>query len=87
VTTSVAAGGVDAVPGQHLLTADTPEQTAEAVLRVMDDAAERTRLAQAGRARVLSHHAWPSSMKRLDAIIERCMRNFATARQLNPQAS
>ena len=32
---------------------------------------------QAGRARMLSHHAWPSSMQRLDGIIERCLSRFA----------
>jgi len=30
---------------------------------------------------MLSHHAWPRSMQRLDTIIERCVRNFA---QNNP---
>ena len=87
VTTTVAAGGVDALVGEHLLTADTPDQTCAAILRVIGDPNERARLAQAGRARVLSHHAWPSSMKRLDAIVERCLRDFSSERQLRPQAS
>jgi sugar transferase (PEP-CTERM/EpsH1 system associated) len=87
VTTTVAAGGVDALPGEHLLTADAPDQTCAAILRVMGDSNERARLAKAGRARMLSHHAWPSSMKRLDAIVERCVRDFPAERQLKPQAS
>jgi hypothetical protein len=74
VTTMVAAGGVDALACEHLLTADTPDQTCAAILRVIGDPNERARLALAGRARVLSHHAWPSSMKRLDAIIARCVK-------------
>ena len=74
VASSVAAAGVDAVAGEHLLAADTPQEVCAAVLRLLDDPAERARLAQAGRARVLSHHAWPSAMKRLDGIIERCIR-------------
>lgn len=73
VTSSAAAGGVDALAEQHLLVADGAQATAQAVLRILDDRAERARLAQAGRARMLSHHAWPSSMRRLDAIIERCV--------------
>ena len=77
VCSSVAAGGVDVVPGEHLLTADTPEQTAAAVLRVLDHPAERGRLAQAGRDRVLSSHAWTNSMRRLDGTIERCLRAFS----------
>jgi glycosyltransferase involved in cell wall biosynthesis len=72
VSSSVAAAGVDAIPGEHLLVADTPDELCAAIARVLDDPAERTRLAKAGRARVISHHAWPSAMKRLDGIIERC---------------
>jgi sugar transferase (PEP-CTERM/EpsH1 system associated) len=73
VTSSVAAGGVDARRGEHFAVADTPEAIADAALRVMNDPAERGRLAVAGRARMLSHHAWPASMARLDAIIGRCL--------------
>jgi sugar transferase (PEP-CTERM/EpsH1 system associated) len=87
VTTTVAAGGVDAVPGEHLLTADTPDDLAETILRVLEQASLRDRLAKAGRERVLSNHAWPSSMRRLDAIVERCVGSFAPAPQLHPQSS
>jgi sugar transferase (PEP-CTERM/EpsH1 system associated) len=64
-----AVGGVDAVPGEHLLAHDDDAQCAAAVLRVLDDPAERARLAQAGRERVLSHHSWSSSMRRVDSLI------------------
>ena len=73
VTSKVAAGGVDAVAGEHFLTAQTHEEHAAAVLRILDDDEERARLAAAGRARMLSHHAWDRSMQRLDRIIERCL--------------
>jgi sugar transferase (PEP-CTERM/EpsH1 system associated) len=73
VTSSVAAGGVDALPGDHLLVADSPEDLAAAILRVVENADERQRLSEAGRARMLSHHSWAGSMKRLDAIIARCV--------------
>jgi sugar transferase (PEP-CTERM/EpsH1 system associated) len=71
VTSRAAAGGVDAVDREHFLVCATPAEYRDACLRILGDSAERRRLAQAGRARMLSHHAWPSSMKRLDAIIER----------------
>lgn len=87
VASRKAAGGVDAVAGEHLLVADTPEQYRDAILRVLEDPAERARLAAAGRARVLSHHAWASSMKRLDTIIDRCVARFAPDRRLYPQTS
>ncbi len=73
VSSRVAAKGVDAVPGQHLVAADTPEEVVDAILRIAGDPAERQRLGEAGRARVLTHHAWPSAMKRLDGIIERSL--------------
>jgi len=77
VTSAIAAGGVDATAGDHLLVADTPQDTADAILQIVDNPAERTRLAEAGRARMLSHHAWAGSMKRLDTIIDRCTARFA----------
>jgi polysaccharide biosynthesis protein PslH len=86
VTSSAAAGGVDALPGEHLLVADTPEETSAAILKVLDDPAERARLARAGRERVLSHHAWGSSMRRLDGIIERCVDRRASASRLSLQS-
>jgi sugar transferase (PEP-CTERM/EpsH1 system associated) len=76
VTSSVAAGGVDAQAPAHFLVADTPEQTCAAILRILEQPDERRRLALAGRERMLSHHAWANSMERLDRIIERCIAGF-----------
>ena len=77
VTSSAAAGGVDAESDLHLLVADTPDDVAAAILRIVEDPAQRARLATAGRERMLSHHAWSRSMKRLDGIIDRCVASFA----------
>ena len=74
VSSRIAASGVDAVPGEHLLVADGVAETCDTILRLLGDPAERARLAKAGRARVLTHHAWPNAMKRLDGIMERCLR-------------
>ena len=71
ISSRVAAGGVDAVADENLLVADTPGQWAEAIVGLAADPDKRRRIAESGRARMLSHHAWPSSMKRLDAIVER----------------
>ncbi len=79
ITSGVAAGGVDAVAGEHFLVADSPEEHAAAALRLMDDTSERARLAEAGRARMLSHHDWSASMRRLDAIVDRCVRAVGRA--------
>ena len=76
MSSTVAAGGVDALDEEHFLVADTPLQYAEAILRLVEQPAERERLAVAGRERMLTHHAWPRSMQRLDAIVERCVTEF-----------
>jgi sugar transferase (PEP-CTERM/EpsH1 system associated) len=85
VCSSIAAGGVDAIPGEHFLTADTPVDTAAAILRVLDDPTLRDRLAKDGRERVLNNHAWSSSMRRLDAIIERCLASRVSITPLQAQ--
>jgi sugar transferase (PEP-CTERM/EpsH1 system associated) len=77
VTSSAAAGGVDAVAQEHFLVATTYQEYSAAVLRILDNPRERQRLAIAGRERMLSHHAWPKSMRRLDTIIERCVGQYA----------
>ena len=69
VTSPVAARGVDAEPGRHLLTASTPEEYAEAMLRLMEHPAERQELGAAARARVLSHHGWTRAMDMLDQLL------------------
>ncbi len=76
ITSRIAAGGVDAEPGEHLLTADTAGEQVEAILRLVGSPAERRRLSLAGRQRVLGHHGWPQSMRRLDGIVERCVDGF-----------
>jgi polysaccharide biosynthesis protein PslH len=73
VTSPEAAGGVDAVPGEHVLVARSPEDYAEKVLTLMTDQLARQRLGAAGRARVETHHSWANSMAKLDRIIETCL--------------
>ncbi|MGH7386605.1 MAG: glycosyltransferase family protein, partial [Candidatus Rokuibacteriota bacterium] len=64
---------VDAVADEHFLVASTPQQHADAVVRILQSPVERRRLSVAGRQRMLSHHAWEHSVRRLDRIIERCL--------------
>jgi sugar transferase (PEP-CTERM/EpsH1 system associated) len=73
VTSSVAASGVDARAGEHLLVADSEDQQVEAILRVTGDATERSRLARAGRVQVETRYAWPRALERLDRIVAECM--------------
>jgi sugar transferase (PEP-CTERM/EpsH1 system associated) len=83
VTSPLGAAGVDAVEGDHLLVARNPAEYAEAILRILDQSDERDRLARAGRQRMLTHHSWETSMRRLDTIVDRCLANGARTRQLS----
>ncbi|MGF1630363.1 MAG: TIGR03087 family PEP-CTERM/XrtA system glycosyltransferase [Kiloniellaceae bacterium] len=82
VASGLAARGLDAVPGEHLLAADGPAATAAAVLGLMADPGERQRLALAGRARVESHHSWAGAMAKLDRIIVQTMNASAARREV-----
>jgi hypothetical protein len=80
VASRMAARGVDALPGEHLLAADTPAGYADAVLRLLEQPAERARLSAAGRERVLSHQTWERSMQRFDEIVGRCLSDWRCSR-------
>lgn len=69
VCSELAARGVDAVAGEHLLTASDPQGYADAVVRLLDDALARDQLAAAGRHRVETHHSWDVAMDRLDRLM------------------
>jgi sugar transferase (PEP-CTERM/EpsH1 system associated) len=73
VCSELAAGGVDCVAGEHILTASTPAEYADQILRLLDDPEERRRFSEAGRTRMETNHAWDKSMAKLDGIIEKCM--------------
>jgi glycosyltransferase involved in cell wall biosynthesis len=73
VASHAAARGVDAVPNEHLLVALNDDDYAQAILRLLEQPAERARLSDAGRKRVLSHHTWERSMRRFDEIVARCV--------------
>jgi sugar transferase (PEP-CTERM/EpsH1 system associated) len=73
VSSPEAAGGVDAVPGEHLLVARSPTEYADKLVGIMTDPTVRDRFARAGRARVETHHSWANSMAKMDQIIEACL--------------
>jgi polysaccharide biosynthesis protein PslH len=76
VASPEAAGGVDAVPGQHLLVAHSPQDYAQQLLALMQEPAARQALGAAGRARVEQHHSWAASMTKLDGIIGGGLRRY-----------
>ena len=79
-----AANGVDAVPNEHLLTAGTTDVWVERITGIMNSSEERQRLSEAGRNRVLSHHSWSASMRKLNAIVASVTET--PARRITPAA-
>ena len=57
VASPLAAAGTTAVPGRELVVAESPAEWAAALERLLDDPAERRRLAAAGRERLAADHA------------------------------
>jgi hypothetical protein len=73
VCSPLAAAGVEAEPGVHLRVARDAGEWVTEIERLLADPAQRAALAEAGRARVFSHHTWTRAMQRLDAIVARCL--------------
>jgi sugar transferase (PEP-CTERM/EpsH1 system associated) len=80
VTSAIAAGGIDALPGEHMLIAGTPDEYETAILSLLNRPDERARLSRSGRGRMLTHHDWKQSMRKLDMIIDRCLAGDERAR-------
>ena len=81
VTSRIAAGGVDASPAEHFLVADDARRVREAILRVLDDPAERARLSRSGpRA-----DAFASRVGHVDAATRRHHRRAASSEPFAPQ--
>lgn len=73
VSSRAAAEGLDARLGEDLLVAETADEFAAHVLRVLTDPALATRLSLAGRQYVETHHRWASIAERLVEVYQRAM--------------
>ncbi len=80
VCSTLAAGGVDAVEGEHLFSAQRPEDYAQKILHILNDPQVRNRMGEASRARVISHHSWDSAMVRMDQIVQSCVERAQSLR-------
>ena len=68
VATSQAVAALEATDGQHLLIADTAEDFAEQVVRLLKDPSLRRMLGQAGRKLVEEKYTWETSVNQLENI-------------------
>jgi sugar transferase (PEP-CTERM/EpsH1 system associated) len=68
VSTTVGAEGLPLEHGKHLVLADTPEDFARQVLKLVEDPALRARLGRAGRELVQTRYSWARVAKELEAL-------------------
>ncbi len=76
ISSRTAARGVDAVTGEHILSATSPDEYVAHISKIFDDETERDRLAKAGRERVMTHHNWPRAMALFVKAMDQCMEIF-----------
>jgi glycosyltransferase involved in cell wall biosynthesis len=81
VCSSESLEGVEAVPDEHLLRADTPQQWADQVLRLLDDAQLAQRLADEGRTLVIDRYRWEQRAQPLIGRLENLFEQRARAAQ------
>jgi len=78
VSTRIGVEGLDIADGTHFLAADTADEFAAAILRLLDDAVLRARLAQAARKLVEEKFSWAHVARQFEAIclraLDRCGR-------------
>lgn len=69
VSTALGAEGLGARSGEHLLIADSAANFVDAVLQLLNDAAQRARLGEAGRNLYLTEFTWPAAWQRLNGRV------------------
>ncbi|MCP5382001.1 MAG: TIGR03087 family PEP-CTERM/XrtA system glycosyltransferase [Kordiimonadaceae bacterium] len=76
VSSHLAARGVDAVVGEHILAATKPEDYAKEIMSLFADPERQRKFSENGRARILSHHTWQRGMDLMSTCIDRTIDEF-----------
>lgn len=76
VATSLSCEGIDVAPEKDILVADTPNDFAAQVSRLIEDRALADRLTHAGREKVLRQYDWESKAKALEDIFAKRIAEF-----------
>ncbi|MCC6389186.1 MAG: glycosyltransferase [Bryobacterales bacterium] len=66
VSTTIGAEGLEAVPGQHLLLADTPAELSASISGLLESPCRRAQLGAAGRTLYEGHYTWEAAWRTLD---------------------
>jgi glycosyltransferase involved in cell wall biosynthesis len=68
MTTTVGLEGIDAIPGRDVLVADEPLGFAGGLIRLLQDPALQTRLAEAGRRLAVERYDWRVALRPLESV-------------------
>jgi glycosyltransferase involved in cell wall biosynthesis len=71
VTTTVGLEGIDACPGEDVLVADSPEDFARSVIRLIQDRQLQDKLSVNGRRLVEEKYDWQVVLGALDKVYQR----------------
>lgn len=74
VSTTIGYEGIDLEPGKHLLVADTPEDFAKAVVRLIHEPDLGGKLARQGRERLLERYDWQAVYPAMEAAYQGIVR-------------
>ncbi len=77
VSTTIGVEGLDVTPGEHFLAADTAQDFAAAILRLLGDAPRREQVALAARRRVEERFSWSHVARQFEAICLRALERRA----------
>lgn len=81
VSTSIGMEGIKAVPGRDAIIADTPEEFAEGVVRLLEDEKLRKRIGSNGRKLVETKYDWGPITKKLSQVYLETVEKFAFKRK------
>ena len=84
VATRTCCPGLEVEPGKHLLVADTPYEFVSAVELVLDNHALRTKLVEAGRKFVETHHDWADCVATLSNVYAEAVMDFSKSKEAVP---
>lgn len=73
VTTPLANAALLATPGSHLLVGETPQQLADAILSLLSEDGQSTRIAAEGNAFVRQHYSWEAAVQPLENLFNQVL--------------
>jgi len=70
VTTSLALGGIEAVPGEHVKVGNSPQELSNEIIHLLRDRREAIRIARNARRLIEEKYSWERSVAMLEKAYE-----------------